>query len=240
MSVWVYNSHNHPLYRTHFTVPIDSNSPSRPSRPITHHTHFSIGRRKEGGVRDIAFKTHPIRDCNDAFVFAGGRLFDPRSNVSVQCGLPIEKVHDWTEAEVELFSSALCPETQAQYADWLAAQEEVERNVQEYMRELSERQNLQPREPSWAEQVEAEEQARDDGETTSAKLPESTEAEDFPLEFEDDNKCPACLEDEYTEETYLLRLPCGHTLCKGCLKGVEGKCPKCRKGIDRSLIKRKK
>ena len=63
---------------------------------------------------------------------------------------------------------------------------------------------------------------------------------DFPLEFEDEDECPVCKEEKY-EKTYLLRLPCGHTLCKACFEGIkEQVCPKCRHPIDRNLIKRKK
>jgi hypothetical protein len=168
----------------------------------------------------------------------------------VLMGFPIDQVCDWTEEEARLVSSGMCPETPELYRKRQENQAEIQRYLEQYQsqRYLEQNQRIQeewrqalrpePTQPTWADLAEeAQQEAMRDQLELSAS---AAQEEDFPLEFEDENKCPACLEDEYTEETCLLRLPCGHTLCKGCLKGVDNKCPKCRKGIDRSLVKRKK
>jgi hypothetical protein len=66
----------------------------------------------------------------------------------------------------------------------------------------------------------------------------TADEDDFPLDFEDDDICPVCLDDTYPQDKCLLQLPCGHTLCKACLKGIIN-CPKCRKRIVKSFIRRK-
>lgn len=223
------------VYETHFVVPINQNIPDQPLRAPTHHTHFSVGPRIEGGVRNIAFKTHPIQDCCEQHVFNTGTLFypglQPQSPNPATFGLPIEEIQDWTEEEVELFSAALCPETEAQYNHAMATRlriEQIARAIEEEFAPVA-AQPLSPSRLLWTEEVE---------EAISCNT--AAEEEDFPLDFVDEEKCPVCLEDEYTEKNYLLRLPCNHTLCKGCLNGVNGKCPKCRTKIDKSLIKRRK
>lgn len=241
MAVLYRDVYGDPVYETHFVVPINRNIPDQPLRAPTHHTHFSVGPRKEGAVRNIAHKTHPIQYCCEQRAFSRGTLFypglQPQSPNPATFGLPVEEIHDWTEEEVELFSGALCPETEAQYNHAMAFCEEMESVVRAIEEEYAARtraaaQPLPPSRPLWSDLAEEGQDAT--SQDTSA------EEEDFPLDFVDEEKCPVCLEDEYTEKTYLLRLPCNHTLCKGCLNGVDGKCPKCRTKIDKSLIKRRK
>jgi len=241
--------HDRPIFKTTILVPTHGSS--------THHTHFSLGERIEGGVRDIVIESHPVAWCSNPARFSNGaRLQSDEIASLVFMGFPIDQVCDWTGEEVQLVSSGMCPETPELYQERLAFHAEMQQLLaDEAVRQASLRQPTQPAWGDWAE--EAEEEAMRIHERVEGGVREEAfqeymrdqlqplmspaqDEEDFPLEFEDENKCPACLEDEYTEETYLLRLPCGHTLCKGCLKGVENKCPKCRKGIDRSLVKRKK
>jgi len=246
--------HNRPIFKTTILVPTHGSS--------THHTHFSLGERIEGGVRDIVIESHPVAWCSNPARFSNGaRLQSDEIASLVFMGFPIDQVCDWTGEEVQLVSSGMCPETPELYQERLAFHAEMQQLLAD---EAVRQANLlrQPTQPAWGDWrwgdwAEAEEEAMRIHERVEGGVREEAfqeymrdqlqpsmspvqDEEDFPLEFEDENKCPACLEDEYTEETYLLRLPCGHTLCKGCLKGVENKCPKCRKGIDRSLVKRKK
>jgi hypothetical protein len=222
--------HDRPIFKTTFLVPARGS--------LTHHTHFSLGERREGSVRDIVIESHPIASCSNPARFSNGTmLYSNEIEDLVFLGFPIDQVCDWTAEEARLVSSGMCPETPAIHQERQAFEAEIQRLLaEEAVRQANLR--YQTQSPDWAEEAEQEamqEYMRDQLQL-SASAPQE---EDFPLEFEDEEKCPACMEDEYTEETYLLRLPCGHTLCKGCLKGVELKCPKCRKGIDRSLIKRK-
>uniref|UniRef100_A0A6C0KU65 RING-type domain-containing protein n=1 Tax=viral metagenome TaxID=1070528 RepID=A0A6C0KU65_9ZZZZ len=225
--------HDRPIFKTTFLVPAPDSS--------THHIHFSLGERLEGEVRDIVIEGHPVASCSNPARFSNGTmLYLDEIKRLVSMGFPIDQVCDWTAEEAQLVSSGMCPETPEIHQERQAFEAEIQQLLaEEAIRQANLRQPTQPSWGDWAEEAEQEamqEYMRDQLQL-SASAPQ--EEEDFPLEFEDEEKCPACMEDEYTEETYLLRLPCGHTLCKGCLKGVENKCPKCRKGIDRSLIKRK-
>ena len=60
----------------------------------------------------------------------------------------------------------------------------------------------------------------------------------FPIEIEDECKCPVCLSHE---ETILLKLGCEHTICESCLRQLRPQtCPKCRGKITMNLVRKKK
>lgn len=211
------------VYRTHFLVP---SSFGEEEDGEQYHTHFSIGKRNDDGKRHIAADTHLVEYCQESdptsFV---GTLYDRTSDLCelVLKGLPFEKIDDWTEEEKEAISMAFCPQLPPPPPPII----------------MSFALYPEPYEPTgfvfyhegtlWSEIVEKEEREV---------------IEDFPLEFEDENMCPVCREDEYNTPNCLLTLPCRHSLCKECWKGLVRSnttyCPKCRVAIDRSLIKQKK
>lgn len=83
-------------YATSFTIPIGDN----------HHAHFSVGKRVEGGVRNIIYEIHNIRRCDSAVIMYGQPTeFD----LAVKLGLPTELIADLTEQEIEIISARFCP-----------------------------------------------------------------------------------------------------------------------------------
>ena len=62
---------------------------------------------------------------------------------------------------------------------------------------------------------------------------EAVVPEKFPVAFQDDKECPACL-----CTTNLLTLGCCHTICNDCIRLLPDKnCPKCRHIIDMKIVK---
>lgn len=187
------------------------------------HTHFSLGPRLEHGVRDVVVDSHANSHCEDEqiFYYYGSPSLDSRTFSDLPLlGLPIEAVDDWTEVEAEMLSNRLCPESREQYQE----REMLKAGIEERVRQL-----MMSGTSGW-------------GDEEIYTAPSNVLNEDFPLEFEDESVCPVCLEEQYADGNYLLRLPCAHTLCKCCYTtlGSSAKCPKCRKDVDRSLVKRKR
>uniref|UniRef100_A0A6C0KU90 RING-type domain-containing protein n=1 Tax=viral metagenome TaxID=1070528 RepID=A0A6C0KU90_9ZZZZ len=224
-------------YETTFLVPALTHNPAQPES-TTHHVHFNVGPRVEDGVRRIVVLTHPCVWCRGSRFSAGVRdmLNEQEFKGLALMNFPVDKISDWTEKEADLISLALCPMTPEQHADSVEINDFVFQYIQERQREELERlAELQTRLALMGEEENLPSLLVTSQEAVSGKKKD----EEFPLEFEDEDVCPACLEETYPEEKCLLSLPCRHTLCKGCLNRVENKCPKCRAGIVRSLIKRK-
>ena len=168
MAVCGRNSYGRPIFETTILVPTHGSS--------THHTHFSLGERVEGGVRDIVTETHPLSWCYNPARFSNCcRLNRDEIANLVFMGFPIDQVSDWTEEEAELISSGLCPETPVVYQQRQEFEAEMQQRIVEYRRISS---------SSW-EMMEEEEETVHEPELT-----EPQEEEEFPLEFEDDDKCP--------------------------------------------------
>ena len=232
-----------PVFHTTFIVPIESRDEQGNLEPVTHHTHFSVGKKRDSNdLRSIAYETHPVHGCRNPNAFVGDLVHESEFPTMTIIGLPIDQVSDWSEKEAELLSSALCPETPERHARVQARMAQLEArwneldmrgnsggNFAQIDRHTRDEWNAW-QDHTWASEEENEEESEEASDE---------EDMDFPDEFEDEDSCPVCKEDEYPAEKCLLRLACGHTLCKGCLKGVKGKCPKCRKEIDKSLIKKK-
>jgi hypothetical protein len=188
-------------------------------RSTIQHIHVNLGPRIEGRIRDVAIAHHENLECQSD-VFIGTRLNSPVELTDlVRYGFPAEEIDDWTEEELKFLADAYCP--------------------------------MRPEENLLRETIEREQEwtavADDDFVERVERYMErynrrQTEPDEFPPEFEDERVCPVCQEDEYHLPNYLLKLPCGHTLCKSCFKMLreDDTCPKCRSVIVRSLIKRKK
>lgn len=96
---------NKPVYKTTFIVPVDD----------VHHAHFSLGKRVEGGIRDIATDAHPIDECKNPNWFIGDVFAKDKFLNVVMMGCPIDQVPDWTDEEAEILALALCPQTRERY-----------------------------------------------------------------------------------------------------------------------------
>ena len=112
MAVCARNSDGEPIFETTILVPNSSS---------THHTHFSLGKRIEGGVRGIVTETHPLSWCYNPTQFSRGYRLNRGEMASlVHMNFPIDQVTDWTEEEAELISAGLCPETSMLYQERMA------------------------------------------------------------------------------------------------------------------------
>ena len=96
---------NQPVYRTTFIVPVDD----------VHHAHFSLGKRIEGGIRDIATDAHPIDECKNPNCFIGDVFAKDKFLNVAMMGCPIDQVSDWTDEEAEILALTLCPQTRERY-----------------------------------------------------------------------------------------------------------------------------
>ena len=158
MAVCGRNSYGRPIFETTILVPTHGSS--------THHTHFSLGERVEGGVRDIVTETHPLSWCYNPARFSNWcRLNRDEIASLVFMGFPIDQVSDWTEEEAELISSGLCPETPVLYQQRQEFEAEMQQRITEYRRISS---------SSW-EMMEEEETVHEPEPT------EPQEEEEFPL-----------------------------------------------------------
>ena len=90
---------NQPVYKTTFIVQVDD----------AHHAHFSLGKRIEGGIRDIATDAHPIDECKNPNWFIGDVFAKDKFLNVAMMGCPIDQVSDWTDEEAEILALALCP-----------------------------------------------------------------------------------------------------------------------------------
>jgi hypothetical protein len=157
----------------------------------------------------------------------------------VYCGLPVEKVTDWTEEEADIISATFCPQTRQEYELIQRQEEHIREVIRQFRLESSQREQNQsafptePQEDDMTAHAEVEDIQREE-----YHKQEDEKDEEFPLEFAAEDMCPVCQEENYQQPNCLLKLPCGHSLCKTCLKPLTT-CPVCRHHIDRSLVKRK-
>ncbi len=133
----------------------------------THHAHFSIGPRVEGGIRDIIFDCHPVTWCNGLHIYRGQRV---QLEDIVTLGFAIDTITDWTDEEVTILSGIFCPQSQALYDEEQRRHAEAEARWRLYeeaeeQRRLAEEQRLAAEAVAlvWAE--DESEQVGDDDES---------------------------------------------------------------------------
>lgn len=240
-------------YKTTFVVDIQTD----PSEYVEYHTHYSIGDRVEGGIRQIAFATHWIGSCQYREIFHGALANRADISALIYCGFPIEQVSDWTEQEADIFSQAFCPETPSAYDRAAALVSEAAASVEANRASVEANRTRVEANRARDDVILPWGNWADDEEEPSTQPHKNEEDENFPVEFDDDNECPVCREESYNPPNCLLCLPCRHTLCKACWKvlsagddisissmfsidDISPRCPKCRHAIDKALIKTKK
>ena len=138
-----------PSYISSATIPIGEQ----------HHMHFSVGKRVEGGVRNIAYDSHNVIQCKSTNLFQGRLIY---FDEALSLGLPTDIIPDLTEQEVEIISARFCPmrkETydmeQAQLAEFNARMALFEQLLQQRIEEGRQRaEEERQREEAWEDMLE--------------------------------------------------------------------------------------